>query len=84
MEEILKIVAPIVALYGAVLSTCMYIKSIRSEKIDIFVGYGFIYDLERVGVHPPNALVLRAVNQGRRKAVITSLSDAARSPDRAA
>ena len=75
MESILSVVTPILALYGAALSTYICIRNIRSERVEIFVTHGWSYAVTTDGVeNPPEKLQLYATNTCRQDVVVGSLT----------
>lgn len=66
---------PVLALYGAVLSTIIYIREIRSERVQVFVSHGWSYGYTAEGMaNSPERLELRAVNTCRQDVVVCSLA----------
>lgn len=75
IESIMSVLTPILALYGAVLSTIIYIKEIRSKRVQVFVTHGWSYGLTAEGMEDsPKSLELSAVNACRQDVVVSSLT----------
>ena len=75
IESIMSVLTPILALYGAVLSTIIYIREIRSERVQVFVSHGWSYGFIAEGLpDSPERLELRAVNTCRQDVVVSSLA----------
>lgn len=75
MESVLSVLTPILALYGAVLSTYICIRNIRSERIKVFVTHGWTYVVTTEDTeNPPERLQLYATNTCRQDVVVRSLT----------
>lgn len=74
MVDLVDILVAIVAVYGAVLSTYMLVRRIRSDRFNIFVTHGWAYSLSDNSMDKsPKSLTISAVNHGAREVVIESL-----------
>lgn len=77
MDTIAIIIAAIsivIAGYGAVLSTIVLIRRIEDNKVDIFVSYGYSYKVKTsLNGNNPDALIISAVNQGKRDSKLRML-----------
>lgn len=75
MESITSALTPILALYGAVLSTYICIRTIRAERVRVFVTHGWRYGVTSKGMdESPETLILSAVNTCRKDIVVRSLA----------
>lgn len=75
IESIILILTPIIAIYGAVLSTYICIRSIRSERVKVFVTHAWIYGVTAEGMEEsPQMLNLYAINECRQDVVIGHLA----------
>ena len=75
MESITSALTPILALYGAVLSTYICIRTIRAERVRVFVTHGWTYGMTARGMaESPETLNLSAVNTCRKDIVVSSLA----------
>lgn len=75
MESIMSVLTPVLALYGAALSTYICIRTIRSERVRVFVTHGWTYGVTARGMEEsPEKLNLSAVNTCRKDIVVSSLT----------
>ena len=75
MESIMSVLTPILALYGAALSTYICFRTIRSERVRVFVTHGWTYGVTARGMEEsPETLNLSAVNTCRKDIVVSSLT----------
>ena len=76
-ESIMSVLTPILAIYGAALSTYICVRSIRSERVKVFVTHGWTYGITAEGLEAsqsPENLQLCAVNECRQDVVVSSLT----------
>ena len=75
MESVSEILTPLLALYGAALSTYVFYKNMQSRRPTMFVSHGWSYDFgqRRDLDWFPVTLNLHAVNHGQPEIVVSSL-----------
>lgn len=75
MESVSEILTPLLALYGAALSTYVFYKNMQSKQPTMFVSHGWSYDFDqRHHLDPfPTTLNIHAVNHGQSEIVVASL-----------
>ncbi|MDE2805353.1 MAG: hypothetical protein OXN18_09445 [Gemmatimonadota bacterium] len=74
-ESVVSLLTPILAVYGAALSTYICIRNIRSERVKIFVTHGWSFAVTGKGPEEsPEKLQLCAVNECRQDVVVGSLT----------
>ena len=69
-----EIVTAAVALYGAVLSSYIAVRSLLSDKPKLSVTYGWGYPATTIAIDSPETLSLYAINVGRREVVVSMLA----------
>ena len=75
IESIISVLTPLLALYGAGLSTYICIRGIRSKRVQVFVTHGWSYGFTTEGMaDSPESLELSAVNTCRQDVVVSSLT----------
>lgn len=74
METATEVLVPLLALYGATLSTYVCYKNIQANRPKLFVTHGWSYDIDKGGSFGwfPTTLNLYAVNQRQREVVVSS------------
>ena len=75
METIKEVLIPLLALYGAGLSTYVCYKNIQSNRPKVFTTHGWSYEVDqnrRLNWFP-TTLTLHAVNRGQQEVVVVSL-----------
>ena len=71
----IALLTPILAVYGAGLSTYLCVKAVRSDRIQVAVTHGWGYSPEALRESKsPEELTISAVNECRREIVMTSLT----------
>lgn len=75
IQSIMSVLTPILALYGAALSTYICIRNIRSERVKVSVTHGWSFGVTAKGLEEsPEKLQLYAVNECRHDVVVGSLT----------
>ena len=72
LKPSIEVLTPIIAFWGAALSTYIYVKKTMSDRIKMSVTYGWGYS--ELDTMIPEVLTLHAVNSCRRDVVVGSLT----------